>query len=464
MRSNRISLFDENIKKLGLFNNKSEVMYADDKPIRFGKEKGVIKVRVRPNSKTLYLDFKGQRITLGAWCPDNYGYEMARREAVSIVEGKHREFKEPEFNTFGQLFEKYRDARINAGAKSMDVVQRRWNKVTSAIRSKPIEEITRDDAIEMQEEVIRTSTPSQGNKAVEVCSAVWNYSRLKVKGIDTLLKGLSNPFGGLKDKNIKRMKPVVPEMEKDLSAYWKVIESVKEDDYKAIFKLKVLTGMHMEEILNLRVQMIEHDEFGAWIKMPVNYHKNSNYVNGIEHRIYLHDKTFALLPMDKPILNGTVRPQALLFEGLDFTPYSPKTMNRIWNKACDEANMPRIWLSRFRHMLVTSCLNAIHSVTGKDGTIQNHLVDGSLITGHCYTKGTAAKNYTAWDSSEVRRDMFIAGYYYQDRVWETALNDIVHNVSLSDLEFASIIKSKQNSNQIPQISDSFVCDRTLVRS
>jgi hypothetical protein len=100
MRSNKISLFDENIKKLGLFNNKSEVMYSDDKPIRFGNEKGVIKVRVRPNSKTLYLDFKGQRITLGAWCPDNYGYEMARREAVSIVEGKHYEFKEPEFNTF----------------------------------------------------------------------------------------------------------------------------------------------------------------------------------------------------------------------------------------------------------------------------------------------------------------------------------------------------------------------------
>ena len=78
-------------------------MYSDDKPIRFGDKRGTLYLRVRQDSKTFLLYHKKTKTTLGAWCPKNYSYEMARREAVAIVEGKYRKFANPEFNTFSKL-------------------------------------------------------------------------------------------------------------------------------------------------------------------------------------------------------------------------------------------------------------------------------------------------------------------------------------------------------------------------
>ena len=436
-----MSFCDKKIEKLFLPKGMKEVFYFDDKPIAFENKRGSLSLRVRPNSKTFYLVFKRTRKTLGAWCPKNYSYETARREAVAIVEGKHREFADPEFNTFTELYEQFVIAKKaeSRSASYLKSLAERWKCVPTEMKCMPIEMITRADAIDMRN---NASTPSQGNKIIEVCSAVWNFSKWNVAGIEPLLMNIENPFSRLKNRHIKREKPYVP-TELDIPKYWKAIEAVKESDYRSIFKLKVLTGMHFTEIANLRVNMIERDQYGAWIKMPVNYHKNSNYENGIEHRIYLHDKTFDLLPLHKEFLHGMKRPQALLFEGLDQTPYSRITIDRVWRLALEKAGLPHIWLSRFRHMLITLCRNKAY---------RGYIVDASLITGHCYTKGTAAKHYTDWDSREVRQDMFIAGYYYQDRVWDTALNGVEQNDVLSDLELVKIIKSEQNSNGLPQIS------------
>ena len=110
---------------------------------------------------------------------------------------------------------------------------------------------------------------------------------------------------------------------------WRAIDkSDIRPSIKAMMKLKMLTGMHMSEISNLKSSMFESNDLGDWIIMPVGHHKNSNYENMIEHKIWLHLKLWKCLSHLSDLIS-----QKALFYGQGFDLPEDKSLIRIGRKS-----------------------------------------------------------------------------------------------------------------------------------
>lgn len=398
---NKVVFNDENLKKLGLFSNKSEVMYSDENRIKFRGKSATLMCRVRKGSKTLYLFFEGKRHQLGFWDEMEYCFEEAREDAMNIVKGIQKAGQTPQCFTFGALAEQSFQEKEDNGARAIYQYRKIFNQhLPQELKDKQIELITRDDAIALLANVRKQRTRFQANRTWEICNAVWNYAKWYIEGVMPKLEGRENPFARLKDKKVPRKKMYTPTLA-DLKYAWRAIDNTDiRPSIKAMMKLKMLTGMHMSEISNLQSGMFESNDLGDWIVMPVGHHKNSNYENMIEHKIWLHPKTMEML---RPFIR-TNHPESYLFYGQGFDPTRRQIVNQNWRKVVKANDLDeKIQINRFRHCLVTYLRNK---------------EDASLITGHCYVDGTASKHYSDWDNEEVLRDMMKANKFYQETIYQ----------------------------------------------
>ena len=381
IQSNRIEFTDSKLNMLG----NAQKLYTNKEPFRANGKTYRLKLRVSANAKTFCLWHEGKRISLGQLSKE-YGVANATLEAMNLISGDTTPLPRKERKIFEDLAHKAFDDKEKKGRKFVDVERRRFRQIPKAIVELPIDKITREMVMDWQEDFLATKKASYWNKIIEVPANIWNIS---AKGrAFSLLENRKNPFSDLKEET-KRTEYPVPSFDQ-LIDIWKTFTNYDHPLVPLMVKLKILTGMHFTEIVNIK----EGDIQDGWLTID---HKI-----GVKHKIWLHPVTRKLV-IKLLELSDMAIPTRYLFTFDGFNPINLKTFNVHWNKGLKSANLD-FRFDRLRDSLVTEMKESGY--------------ESKYITGHCYKENVQAKYYTDWTSEKMLGIFKEANAYWQTKVFE----------------------------------------------
>lgn len=387
IQSNRIEFTDSRIMMLG----NAKKLYTSKEPFRANGKTYRLKLRVSPNAKTFCLWHEGKRLSLGQFSKE-YGVANATLEAMNLITGDTTTQSKTKKLIFRDLAEEIFTKKENVGKKFVCVERRRFRKLPNNILNLPIDKITRELVVEWQESFLTSNKPSYWNKIIEVPTNIWNVAS-NGKAF-TLLENRKNPFSNLKELIKDDTEYPVPNFD-DLVKIWKVSNAYKHPFFAMMVKLKILTGMHETEMVQIKGSDIQD----GWLTI--------NHKIGVKHKIYLHPLTRKLFIKFTELLDMSV-PTGLLFTFDGFKPIDTRTFNRHWNKALKGADLS-FRFDRLRDSLVTQMKESGY--------------ESKYITGHCYKENIQAKKYTDWKSDNILQIMKDANTYWQTKVYEAVKSD-----------------------------------------
>lgn len=389
-------------------NISKETWFTHDQDIKLNGVKGKLILRARPTSKTFILKYKDSKITLGNYS-DGFQVNDALYKCMKIVTGEVNETEITYAPTFRRMIEEvleYKEKTLNH--KTNRQARTRLNIVPKAILDKPITMLSFRDAIALRQHVLHVSTPIQFNNIVAELRAYWN--RGKKEFYRDILDGKDNPFSNFTIENIVRVEKPKPTFD-DIITIWKQINEFEIDNYwKLFWKLKICIGCHVTELMQMTNENLIEDEHGSWFYWGVNHHKNSNYKNGIKHRIYIHPKVKELITehlkeyevekywfFSRSLNNGEDKHQMINREGAS-------TRWQRFKKASNVA-FPN---NTFRHCLYTY-------LYGKQ-------MNPELVTGHCYRGSVGKEHYMNWADPTILKQFKDTANCYQQALID-ALGD-----------------------------------------
>ena len=389
--TNRIEFTDSKISML----SNARKLYTNKEPFRVNGKSYRLKLRVSPRTKTFCILKDGKRLSIGEFSKE-FGVANATMEAIKVVsEEATVHVKKPKL-LFKDLAEWVFSEKERKGRKSVEEERYIFSRLPKHLLNMPIEKITREMALEWKESFLSpTRSARYWNNVVSVPTNIWNECA-KGKAF-TLLENRRNPFSELKEESVRTLYPV-PKLS-DLVELWKASNSLNHPFLPLICKLKILTGMHLTEIVNIREQDIQD----GWLTIN---HKIDRHIP-FKHKIYLHPVTRKLFTQLIKLSNMSV-PERLLFSADGFNPYNRKSFAKHWNTVLKKANM-QFRFDRLRDSLITE--------------MRDSGFNSSYITGHCYKENIQAKFYTDWESEKIRESFKEANTYWQTKVYEAVKSD-----------------------------------------
>lgn len=391
IKSNRIEFTDSKISML----SNAKKLYTSNQPFRFNGKSYRLKLRVSSNTKTFCLLKDKQRFSLGEFSHD-FGVANATAEAMRILSGEAQPNIQKPKQLFKDLAEWVFSEKERKGRKNVEEERYIFSRLPEKLVNMPIDKITREMALEWKESFLSpTRSARYWNNIVSVPTNIWNESA-KGKAF-TLLENRRNPFSDLKEEATRTLYPI-PKLS-DLVELWKATNSLKHPFIPLICKLKILTGMHLTEIVKIREQDIQD----GWLTIN---HKIDRHIP-FKHKIYLHPVTRKLFTQLIKLSDMSV-PERLLFSADGFNPYNRKSFNKHWNTVLKTANK-QFRFDRLRDSLITE--------------MRDSGFNSSYITGHCYKENVQAKFYTDWESEKIRESFKQANTYWQTKVYEAVKSD-----------------------------------------
>ena len=397
---NKLKFNDENVKKLGFFS--VDTQFSDTEVLNINNNRARLMLRAKGNTKSFFIKLGGTKVNLGLFDEVYYTVQQAKFDAMKYLEKGELETTvvSPSLRKVIQEVEVYDRDVLQRKGYTQDSY--RMKLVPKHILDLPIHMVRWTQVKELREHILKTSTPKQFNMTVAKLRAIWNKARKHF--YRDLLWDMQNPFSDLKIENLPKKKRAIPSFD-ELVDMWRTLNSYEmELKYKVIFKLKMAFGCHLTELLKFKREHIVKDEFGTWLHMPVNHHKNSTHDNGIEHRLWLHPKLADIFWS----YMAEYKPNEFIFGGFEIDkPLHKESVSRWWWRMKRDTGI-KYTHDTFRHALITYCRNKCNS---------------SLITGHCYVESTQARFYTNWEDEAVRGEFKQANFVYQTALIEALGNE-----------------------------------------
>lgn len=386
IKSNRIDFNDTKIASLPY----KRKLFTSNDIIRANFKETRLKLRVSENAKSFCVWMDEKRITLGQF-NKSYGVANATADVIKLLGGDAVAHpKREERKLFSDLAEQIFTTKENRGKKFIKQERRKFRKVPETIVSQPIHKIKREDVVAWKNEFLIDHSPTYWNKVIEVPTNIWNVAS---EGLAfSLLENRKNPFAKLKEEIAEEDKTIypVPSFEQ-IREIWKVVNDYGHPELALITKMKILTGMHTTEILQITDDVVNEE----WMTFKQKI--------GVRHKIWLHP-LFRKLIINWLKVSNTSRFAGLLFSKDGLKPIDYSTFNKVWLRATRKANL-NFRFDRLRDTLITQMKE-----TG---------FKSSYITGHCYKEDVQAKHYTDWDSEKMRNIFKETNKYWQSKVFES---------------------------------------------
>ena len=386
IKSNRIDFTNVKINMLSF----TRKLYTNKESFRVSGKQYRLKLRVSPSAKTFCFWNGDRRITLGEF-GKQFGASEATYEAIKMVNGE-APITTPKMrvDSFKECAEKVFAKKIKQGKMNVGQERRAFKALPDSIANKPIHKITREDVIAWKEMILEAKKSwnhavAVPNNVWNVCADNWHYSVLENK---------RNPFSKTKEL-VDRTEYPVPSF-KELKEIWKVANSYGESRISMAIKLKILTGMHQTEMLDLKLEDVRN--CGEWLEV--------NHKIGRKHKIYLTPQTRALLDSFIKLSKVSLPNSPLLsFDGVK--PLSKDAIARNWKKALSSTGLD-FRFDRLRHALITE--------------MEDTGFESKYITGHCYKENLQARCYKNWDSEKMQEVFKKANTYWQDEIYGAVIN------------------------------------------
>ena len=394
---------------IGKLRENDEKLFTHAEAIMLNGVKAKLCLRVRNNQKTFLLKYGDTKSTIGNWHEDYFNFDEAKYKAMKIIKGELTEEEFDDAPTFRTMIHEVLDYKDNVLQRKSTLTERyRLKQIPKEVLDTPITMLTFRHAKQVRNHMLKVSTAKNYNYAISELSAFWNTG--KSEFYRDVLENKENPFANYRIKNVSKEIRKKPKFD-DVVQMWKLINEFEIDNYwKTFWKIKICLGCHNTEIIKMTSDNMIEDDMGTWFHWGVGHHKNSNYQNMMEHKIYIHPKLKELIEQ----FQAEYKPEKYWFysRSLNWGADKDKMMtnqcpSRRWQRLKKKSGIT-FASDLFRHALSTF--------------LYTKRLKPEVVTGHCYTGSTQREHYINWHDPDVVAEFKETANTYQQALVD-ALGD-----------------------------------------